>query len=238
MAINKLGKEFTIELDNKTLTLAFHRPNQEELFQIDLVYRKIYSEALRARVMTEAEVKKVLRKNGSWTKADEDRISDLSFQIANLQGIVETLKESSSSDIVDVVSQITERRTELLDLIGQRTAMLSNSAEGIANEQRMHKFIELCCVRIPDKSRFFDDFDHYKQFVADNADVMSEIYKQAWLFEYAMDEDHSSHYPELQILEDAIKRENESKETDKPEQSEESKPKTTTRKRRTTKGKK
>jgi len=198
---------FTVEIDNKNVDLYFKRPSQVELFEIDLTYRKIYSEALRHGVMTESEAKKLFKSSNAWTKEDEDKISDMSLRIANAQRVLEATKHQEKSGVLSLITQITEMRNELVNHITQRTTMFSNTAEGIANEQRMHKVVELCLCQKEDNDHYFETTESYKKFVETHPDELSEIYKQAWLFEYSIPENTSESYPEIQVLRELTEKE-------------------------------
>ncbi len=214
----KVGKEFTVKMNDADVVLFFKRPNQEELFEIDLQYRKIYSEALRNGVMTEAEAKKLLKKNNSWGKEDEDRISSLAFDIAQNQRILEGFKDRPKEQILELINKITGLRSDLFDLISQRTSMLTNAAEGIANEQRIHKLIEICLINKATEEPYFADMGQYKEFASSHVDELSQIYRQAWMFEYGATEDSMENYPEIKVLKELVEKEKAEAETAKKEE--------------------
>jgi hypothetical protein len=218
------SREFTIKVNGQDTTVFFVRPTVSELMQIDMEYRRIYSEAVRTGIMAEAEARKIFRKSGAWDKSDEDKISNLSLAVA--QSLAQLTDKLSSEEGVKLATQINTMRGELMGLIGQRIELFANTAEGIANENRIHKLIELCCVRADTKEKFFDSRDGYELFVQSNKDTLSSIFREAYAFEYGQVEEAMAEWPEVKYLrnladveakKEAAKKEEE-KETSLPEE--------------------
>lgn len=196
---------FIVKIDNKDVELLFKRPTQENLFDMDMKYRQVYSEAIRNEVITEAELKKRLNKTGAWTREDDNKIDHSGFIVADLERQLKERKGSQKSNL-ELAQKLGEARGELIGLIGLKTEMMSNTAEGIANDQRMHKFAELCCYKKKEDERFFTDIDHYKNFVAEHPDELSEIYKQGWLFDYKLPDNIVDEWEEIQYVKELAKQ--------------------------------
>lgn len=213
------GKEFTIVIDGEETTLFFKRPTHAELLEIDMTYRKIYASAVRSGLMVEREAKNVFKGSGAWNKENEDSIRSISVQIALLEKTIndDALKDE---DRMKAVEKISALRAELFELIGERTNMFSNTAEGLANEQRMHKFAELCCFDKTTNQPYFNDYEAYQKFVSEHATELSEIYKQGYLFEYALPEDITESWSEIKYLKKVAERANKEEKQEIVEQKE------------------
>jgi len=182
----KKGKVFKVKVEDKEIELCFRGPTQEELLAIDLEYRKIFSHCLREGVACEAETKKIVHKNNVWTKDDEDSIGKTSVEIGLLENIAEDYlsgKTPEDEKTEKTFTALSEKRAQLMALIGQKVEIFSKTAEGLANEQKMHKFVQFCCIK-NDNSRFFNSHEEYVNFARENPDVLSEIYKQSYMYEY------------------------------------------------------
>lgn len=200
--MDTLGKAFTVDIDGQPVSLRFKRPTVEELMAIDLEYRRVYSEAMRAGVMTEIEARKTLKKNEVWTKADEKHIDELSMTVATLSALLNKIKDDKTrrDDAIKLVNQITETRTNMIQAIKDKTDLFTNTAEGIANDQKIHKMCELCCVRSDTKEPFFSTRGQYVEFAVGNKEALGEIYKQAYYFEIGFSEDLSADWEEVKFL--------------------------------------
>lgn len=200
---------FEIEIGSDKYKLYFKRPNQADLFKIDLKYRQIFSEAVKAGVMTESQIRKELAKNGAWTQEDEDRVSRVAVDIANLHAVMNALRNNKEEreGVIQIIGKITELRATLLELIATRTNMLAQSAEGIANEQRMHKLTELCLYDSETGARFFSSTEEYQEYAATQPDALSEIFKQAHMFEYGQVDLDIEKYPEMIVLREISEQE-------------------------------
>lgn len=203
MATSK--KVFKVSVDGQDINLYFKHPTQEEIFQLDLVYRVAFANSIRQGAMSEAEARKAFKENGSWTPDDENKITHLTIRIAQLETIIKAFLAGNTNDktedeINTMVTELMNLRNEHLGLIGTRTSLFNNTAEGAANEQRMHKFVELCCYKEEENERFFDGHDAYVNFLMEQHDAESEIYKQAYHFEYGLPEDISAGWAEVEWL--------------------------------------
>jgi hypothetical protein len=211
--VRKKGKKtFPINIDGRDVKLYFKNPNHSEILRLDMVYRKYFSLALREGIMSEAEVKKNASKNDVWTKKDEDNLTNISFKIAALEMIVDNKEgKYSKKEIEDAVEQLTKLRTELVTSIGTKVNVVENSAEGFANEQRVHEFVQLCCMIEGEDVRFFED-KVYEDFVRDYSDILSEIYKEAHIFEYGEPDEITSNWSEIKYLNKKAKENKEKQE--------------------------
>jgi len=196
---------FRVQINSEEKELYFRNPNQEELLMLDLEYRKIFSQGLREGIISEAEAKKIADRNKVWTREDDKKISSIAFEIGILESIVKNDdKKSDDKQIEDAIGTLSERRSELISLINQKVEVVSNTAEGLAGQQRMHKFVQLCCVIASDNSRLFSNLSSYEDLAQEDPDTVSEIYKQAYFHEYGNPENLTKEWPEIKYIKDKV----------------------------------
>ena len=126
------------------------------------------------------------------------------MEIGIFEQIVEEANNGESKlsrdDIMAKVNSLTDLRNKLMNKIGLKVEIISQSAEGLANQQRMHKFTELCCVEANTNKRIFESASDYATFALNHRDVLSEIYKQAYFTEYGDPSRMSENWAEVKYL--------------------------------------
>lgn len=195
---------FEVTIGDKVQKLQFKNPNQDEIFQLDLLYRKIHSDAIRQGVMTEVEARKLFRKNGVWTEEDENQVTSVLMDLANLETIVEQynaekLSKKERKELEELLEKMSAKRLESMRLFMNKTEAFSHTAESLANDQRMHLFVELCC-QDEKGNKFFKTHQDYLDFLVQNKDAASEIYKQAYWAEYGRAEDIAQEWTENKLM--------------------------------------
>ncbi len=211
--------KFTIQYEGQDLDLCFRNPSQDELQQLDLVYRVRYADAMRKGAASEREILKMAEKAGTWTKEDKNAMTDLSFNLAKLESILN--QGEGDEGKMEIVEKMSEMRKDLVDLSVARTQLCSHSAEYYAMEQRMLCLVSLCTYS--GESKFFDGID-FNAFACDFPDELSEILKNAYVFQYDNPEDITEQWGEMKYLKDLSEKQaaeaKEAIEADAPEDTE------------------
>ena len=206
------SNNFFVEINSESVELFFKRANHDETKNIDLEYRKSHSEAIRSGVMTEAEAKKVFAKTDAWNEQDEKQLTAMQFSILELEETVREgeTEEKDSDALRKEVIELTNKRNEFITKINVKSLLFDSTAESMAERQKVHRFIQLC-LRTAENNKFFEDESDYGSFVEEQNDVLSEIYKQAYYFEYGLPDDLSAGWAEVEyykkIAEDSKKKE-------------------------------
>ena len=192
------SKGFSIKLEGKDISLDGKSPPQKNIFELDLEYRKNDASAMRQGVMTESELLKRAEETGAWTHEDDIKIDSLSLEIAAMDRQLQE-KKMVRKKKMDLAIDLSKKRGKLLNKVGCKTELLSNTAEAMSNDQRMHKFVELCCFKDNDES-FFTSRELYETFVQEHPAELSEIYKQGYMFDYKLPEDMEQDWAEVQYV--------------------------------------
>lgn len=201
--------DFEVEVRGKKHTLYFKRPNQEELFEIDFMYRKSLAELVRSGCLMEAEAEKIFKKSNAWGDEEENEIKRCSDKIAKLILVIESLSEKydegkmtdeEKDKAIEAIRLITENRGRLNQLIRKRIELFYNTAESQANEQKMHRFAELCCYDKETGRRFFDSHEEYTDFLVEHSDIASAIFREIHHFEYGKPDNVEETWTEVKFL--------------------------------------
>jgi hypothetical protein len=216
-----MSKNFKLTIAGQEAELQFKNPNQEELFELDKIYRIIFSEGLKENIITETGLKKKLEKNGDWTLQDDEQIKTLSQNVAELE---RTLQDQDGTEIEEkiqenlaIVSKIVDMRRKLELKVADKVSLLANSLEGLAKDQRMHLFILLCCCN-SNGTRVFEDSDAYQKFLTGQPEMAGRLLTQAYIYDYNADEDLSIDNEEIKYL-DRLAKETKKKQVAQEKQS-------------------
>ncbi len=193
------SKEFPVTIDSRDVNLLFRRPDQEELFQLDKQYRRIFSEAIKEGIVTELQARKIFKENGTWTDDDTRKIREAGAALARLTMVLKAVENPEDPEAIELFLNVTELRAQLNARLFEQQEAFSQTAEGLAAEQKMHLFIALCCIDKETDERYFESFDQYKLFVRTHPDQMAEIHKEAYFFEYRLPEDIAEDWGEIQF---------------------------------------
>ena len=189
-----------ITRNGEEMSVRFAEPNQAQIFELDKFFRKIFSECIREGIMTEAEAKKRFEQSGAWTDADETEIQGLiqSMGIASaLLGNLEEVNEEANN----LIEKIQADRTRMFELISRKTELMANTAEGMANEQKIFKYILLCLVE-ESGTQVFSSQSDLEEFAQDGQDEFSVIVTNAYSLVYGIDseKDITQDWAEVQFM--------------------------------------
>ena len=141
------------------------RPTQQQTMDAELVYKTKYSEALRYGALTTAEAIRIIEERDLWTEDDRQKVSDLLLEVHQMG--VTLSKETSVTKGLDMVNEIQDKRIEILRVNMKRNAILDNTSESYADEQRLQFYIVECTFKedgtklFKDKSELIDASDEH-----------------------------------------------------------------------------
>lgn len=195
-----------ITIEGTKTEAKFAEPNQSQIFELDKFYRKIFSECIREGIMTEAEAKKRFNESGAWTKDEEGYMTTLMQKIAFNGAKLDVLTEIDD-EATAIIELIQEDRSTLFELIGRKTELLSNTAEGMANEQKVFKYISLCLCG-EDGSILFPGHGELEKYATENREDFSDIVQDAYalIYNFDNDKDLTEDWAEVKFLADISKK--------------------------------
>ena len=205
-------KSFKLKIGGEQTDLYFKPPTHEEVMLIDMEFRRIYSLAIRNDVITQAEAIKQYMKSGAWNKEDDNEVADTMLKLTLLENVIKDEKKDVK-ERREAALKAANLRSDLLQKMNVRTGLFDHTAESMAEQQKLHKFIILCTYREEDDEKFFDNRDDYQTFINNNGDSASALYKEAYFYDYELPEDISESWAEVQFLKQDL--ENQTKEPEK-----------------------
>ncbi|MHA2111272.1 MAG: hypothetical protein ACXADW_11475 [Candidatus Hodarchaeales archaeon] len=192
---------FVIDVEDSNIRVYLSKPTHREILELDLHYRKMFAEAVRGGLMTHAEASKKYARNNSWTDDDESEIARLMIELTALEDLLRS-KDVDEKAKNEAAVKATALRIKLVKLNRTKTDLFENTAESFAEEQKIHKFIQLCLRTEDGDESYFSDLGHYEKFARDYRDVLSLIYRKAYFYDYNLPEDLTADWEEVKYLND------------------------------------
>lgn len=151
----------TLNNDNEELVYEFRRPSQNVVSKGELVRRTKFSEALRAGVVINAEVIKILKERGLWGDEQEEVSSSLRDKIDELE---KKLRDPglSNDDGILIVTQIKTKRLELENHQSTFTTVVDATCESIASEERNMFYAAECIYNKTTGQKVYKDLEDFK----------------------------------------------------------------------------
>lgn len=152
------------------LVYKYVRPSQKVQSAGELVYRSKYSEAMRAGILLNAEVQKMLKARGIWDDAQEAQSAELRLEIASLE---DKLKDQglSNDDGQKVVDEIRLLRRKLQEHTGMLNSVSDNTCEAIATEERNQYFTAECIFDNSTGAKVYKSLEDFKSRLDDPSTV-------------------------------------------------------------------
>lgn len=129
-------------------------PTQQNTMDADLVYKTNYSEALRCGALTASEGLGIIDSRKLWNEDDKKKVADLLMEVYKMGE--ELKKEASLTKGLELITEIEDKRVEILRTNLKRNAVLDNTAESYADEQRLQFYIVECTYDADDKRIYKD----------------------------------------------------------------------------------
>jgi len=193
--------DFDVEIDNEKIKLYIVRPNQQELFEIDMAHRAAHSKLLRGGVMTQVAAEKYFAEEGSWSQKEDQDVKNATVILAHLyKTLNENKNKQTHEENMGLVEKIKKARTQQISLLATKNHLFENTVERRAEEQKIHRFAELCCCHAGGTNRYFTDPDIYRNFVREHPAVAGEIYGQTHKFEYGFSDDLTEGWADVEYL--------------------------------------
>lgn len=140
--MNKIRLDFEVE-GHKYYAV---QPTQQQTAEADLIYKSMYSEAVRMGALTHQEALRIIDKRNIWTKDDEKERVKLLTSITKFGAELDKLPKEEVEKGLEIVTQIEGKRTELILINNRRNAILDNTAESYADEKRLHYYVSKCVM--------------------------------------------------------------------------------------------
>lgn len=151
-------------------TLRFKRPTQSVLSKAELTYRSAYSKAFRADIITNAEVEKMLRDRGLWDEKTQEQANGIRDEIGQLELKLDNPGLSNEKG-VELCSEITNKRIELMRLNNVYQQIADNTCETMATEARNQLLCVECITDNETGLRVFKDVEEFRSRLSEQLAV-------------------------------------------------------------------
>ncbi len=179
--------------DGKVIKLKVVRPNQEQVLEVDRIYRIKFSKILRDGMMTNVEMEKYIERRKLWEKIDDEKVMAIQKEMIELQEKLEKSEFKEDAEGLTAALMLQQKREELLSLTRKIGSLYDNTAENTAEELRMQ---HICVMNVlkEDGSPFFKDFKDF----SDRANDLStgDALKETILFNHSLRSNFSTDFPE------------------------------------------
>lgn len=192
-----MAKEvFKVTVDDKEVELAVVSPNAQVSQDANLQYRTSFAKAVKAGVLLRDKLEEELERQGLWGPEQVTKEVDLIRQRNEKLSAIEKggIKLSLAKQLALEVHDI---RSQLRELYTARTALDSNTAEGVAENSKFDYLVSACTL-YSDGKRYFRDLNDY--YERSNEPATSIAASKLMQIIYGVDADYESSLPENQFL--------------------------------------
>ena len=176
---------------------AVMKPNAQQSENASLEYTRVFSKALKSGSLLRETVEKYMREQGLWD--DKKNMEYLSY-ITEINESEKKLQKGGIklSDAKKIAIEMSIARANLQELIAERNALDSNTAQGQAETARFNYILVNCLVYNEEGNPVYDDIDHFVREQSSPVAVeASQTLANMW---YGLDDNYQNNLPENKFL--------------------------------------
>tara|TARA_B100000519_G_C14257018_1_gene445530 strand:- start:1917 stop:2858 length:942 start_codon:yes stop_codon:yes gene_type:complete len=188
----------SVDSRGKDRTVYLKLPDSKVNKEAQLAYNKAFRNALQDGAILRQKLNSVMREQGVWSDEKQDEYDKVLREINDSEL---RIKKGGISllEAKKVAISLRDLRDRFRALIAERSSMDSNTAEGLADNERFGYLVYACLVN-EKGHRLFDDYDSYQTneaepFVVEAAGALAEKL-------YGLDPDYDKNLPENKFLVD------------------------------------
>lgn len=191
-------ENFEITKDGTQVELSVKTPSSLDQREGQKVYNRAFTDAIKTQSIVRAKMEDVLREQGLWDDSKQEELENLQFQVSEKE---KTLAKGGFKlkDAKSLALDIKSVREKIRDLIGVRTTLDSNTAEGQADNARFNYLVSACVVyKNKEENKYFTNLDDYLTRITDpgalkGAQILANMI-------YGLDNDYEKNLPENKFL--------------------------------------
>lgn len=191
-------ENFTINKDGTDIELSVKTPSSLDQREGQKVYNRAFTDAIKTQSIVRAKMEDVLREQGLWDDNKQNELTNLQTQVSDKE---KTLAKGGIrlKDAKSLALEIRDLRDKIRDLIGVRTTLDSNTAEGQADNARFNYLVSACVVyKNNEEKKYFNNLDDYLARVTDPAAIKGAQILANMI--YGLDNDYEKNLPENKFL--------------------------------------
>jgi len=144
------------------VTVLVKKPTRKELNDSQIVYNKVWRESLEKKAILRQKLNDYLIEQGVWSDDKQKQYEDFIKKINERELLIKKggipLKKAKG-----IALELKKLRVEFRDLIAERTAYDTNTAEGTADNSRFDYLVSVCTLDPSTKKPVFKDLDDYNE---------------------------------------------------------------------------
>ena len=186
--------------DDNEVKVAVLKPKAKHLREAQLSYNRAFRDALESGALLRQKLEDHMREQGIWDDTKQERYDEINKTV--LEGEKKLAKGGISlSEAKTLALDMRVARSELRELIAERTIMDGNTAEGQSDNARFNALVSECIVSV--------DNNNVKKF--NNIEEYDEVAAEPWAIEaaselanmlYDLDPEYDNNLPENKFLKD------------------------------------
>lgn len=202
MGKNTREKEVEVELeDGKKVKILVKKPSSYLLAKAQKLGAKVWTEALKDGLFTKLTLGKFMEENGIWGKDKEAEQARISSEIQRLEREIALGvdgKKLKVSEGKEKAIQLRQFRNALRELIAEKIALETNTAEGLSDNAKFNFLVAHCTFYADNGNKVYNSLNEYEE----KADDVIGFTAAATLGElvYNLDQTYEESLPENQFL--------------------------------------
>lgn len=194
-------KEVTLKIEDgtKEVKIVIMTPTAQDRKESQKIYNTAFSDALKSGAIVRAKLDDVLVEQGLWNDNKQIKFDTLQRQIND----AETKLEKGGiplSTARELAINIKKLRAQFREIISDKTALDTHSAEGQADSQRFNYYVYACTFKEDGKTRYFNSYNEYMEAGDDEVSVAAATELANMM--YGLEADYESKLVENKFLRD------------------------------------
>jgi hypothetical protein len=190
-------QSFKVTLDGKDIELAVRSPTIQDQQNATKAYNQAFSDAVKSKAIVRAKIDELLKEQGLWDDGKQIQFEQLQRDILERE---RKLAKGGIplSEAKRVALEIKDYREQIKQLIGVRTNLDNNTAEGQADNARFNYLVSVCTVYKDNNQPYFNSMEDYLSQSAGLVALRSAQILANMM--YGLDNDFEANLPENKFL--------------------------------------
>lgn len=153
---------FKFTIDNEEKEFKIKKPSLKDIKEATKVYNEAFSDALNSKATVRAKLDDVLRQQGLWNDAKQQKVSELQDELLEGERLLKKgNKNMKLSEARNVAIKMRKLRNELKTLISVRLELDTHTAEGQAEDAKNSYLISRCLVYNNTDEPYFKNYEDF-----------------------------------------------------------------------------
>lgn len=188
---------FVMEIDGVKKEFLVKSPSFKDQREAQKVYNQAFSDAVKSGCIVRGRLNDLLKEQGLWDDQKELRLNTIQHELLDHE---QALAKGGISlqRAKGVALEMRKLRDDLRELIGSRTNLDNNTAEGQADNARFNYLVSCCLVYSDNKKPYFAGYEDYLNRSTDVVAIKAAQLLAARL--YGLDDNYEKNLPENKFL--------------------------------------